>query len=342
MNLKNNTQTVSVIIPCLNEKNYIIRCLNSINNQSYPKHLITVFICDGNSDDGTQDLIETFNSNHSNFTFLNNEKKTTPFALNLGINNSNADVIIILGAHSELDKDYILNCLKTFKISEEIMCVGGLLQNVYESQTSKIIGASMSSSFGVGNAHFRTGKKNGYVDTVAFGAYRKDIFSKVGLFDEELIRNQDDEFNYRITSNGYKIFLNSEITCKYFVRSSYMKLFKQYYQYGFWKVFVNKKHKTITTLRQLIPMFFVVFLFILVLILTINPILFISLSFFLLFYIVLALFFAFKIASNISDGLKISFTFFILHISYGSGYIKGIFDLFLLGKKIKKNESLTR
>lgn len=342
MNLKNNNQSVSVVIPCLNEKNYIIRCLNSINNQSYPKHLITTFICDGNSDDGTQDLIKTFNSTHSNFTLLNNEKKTTPFALNLGINTSNADIIIILGAHSELDKDYIFNCIKTFEISEQIMCVGGLLQNVYENQTSKIIGTAMSSSFGVGNAHFRTGNKNGYVDTVAFGAYRREIFSKVGLFDEELIRNQDDEFNYRITSNGYKIYLNSEIKCKYFVRASFLKLFKQYYQYGYWKVFVNKKHKTITTVRQLIPMFFVIFLFNLILSLIVNTNLFFSLSIFLLLYIFLALFFAFKLSSNLTEGFKLSFTFCILHISYGSGYIKGIFDFFLLGKKIKQHESLSR
>ncbi len=336
-------KTVSIIIPCLNEKDYIIKCLSSIAFQSYPAQYITTFVCDGMSNDGTQELITGFTRKHNQFKLLINTHKTTPFALNLGIKNSVADIIIILGAHSELDKEFVLKNVESFDIDPAIMCTGGVLTNVYETKVSQTIGAAMSSSFGVGNAHFRTGNKNGYVDTVAFGAYKKEIFDKVGLFDEELIRNQDDEFNFRVTQAGYKIYLNQDIKCDYFVRASFKKLYKQYYQYGYWKVCVNKKHKTITTIRQLIPMFFVLYLFFWILSIIAPVIVFKAMSGFAILYVLLAFTFAVK-SRNVSfkNILGIASTFFILHFSYGLGYLKGIFDFFILKRSIKKQELLSR
>lgn len=335
-------KTVTIVIPCLNEKDYILRCLKSIANQTYPSHLIQTFICDGNSNDGTQQIIKDFSITDPQFQLLINEQKTTPFALNLGIKKSTSDVIIILGAHSELDKDFVLHSVASFDIDPAIMCTGGVLQNEYENVTSQIIGSAMSSPFGVGNAHFRIGSINGFVDTVAFGAYKKEIFEKVGLFDEDLIRNQDDEFNYRITSNGYKIYLNSDIKCKYFVRASFFKLFKQYYQYGYWKVFVNKKHKSVTTVRQLIPMMFVLYLFLLAISSFFDKSVFAFMSLFGMLYICLAFVFALKKTMSLQFVYGIVYTFFILHISYGLGYLKGIFDFLIIGKSIKKQESLSR
>jgi cellulose synthase/poly-beta-1,6-N-acetylglucosamine synthase-like glycosyltransferase len=336
-------KTVSIVIPCLNEKNYILKCLSSVVAQSYPQPLITTYVCDGMSNDGTRELIAAFAKQHPQFTLLDNSQRTTPFALNLGIKASIADIIIILGAHSELDENFVLKSVESFDLDPAIMCTGGVLENVYENKTSRTIGAAMSSSFGVGNAHFRTGNKSGFVDTVAFGAYKKEIFEKVGFFDEELIRNQDDEFNFRVTNAGYKIYLNQEIKCRYFVRASFQKLYKQYYQYGYWKVFVNKKHRTITTVRQLIPMFFVLYLFCLMISLLLPIIIFQALSAFGVLYSLLALTFALKAAKNSPDTVfGVVFTFFILHFSYGLGYLKGIFDFFILGKSIKKHESLSR
>ena len=228
--------------------------------QDYKDGAIDVFVCDGMSTDATTALVEKYALTHPMVHVLMNKKQTTPFALNLGIRKSEADVVIILGAHSELYPDYISKCMEAFSLGTNIGCTGGIIENEYENETAEVIGKAMSSSFGVGNAHFRTGNKNGYVDTVAFGAYKREVFSKVGYFDEELIRNQDDEFNYRVTKAGFKIYLYSEIRCKYFVRASFGKLFKQYYQYGYWKVYVAKKHHAVTTFRQLVPLFFVLFL----------------------------------------------------------------------------------
>jgi cellulose synthase/poly-beta-1,6-N-acetylglucosamine synthase-like glycosyltransferase len=335
-------KTVSIVIPCLNEKNYILRCLQSIVAQSYPENLITTYVCDGMSNDGTRELIMDFAKAHQQFTLLDNIKKNTPFALNLGIKASAAEIIIILGAHSELDIRFVEKSVASFEIDPAIMCTGGVLENVYENETSQMIGAAMSSSFGVGNAHFRTGNKSGFVDTVAFGAYKREIFDKVGLFDEELIRNQDDEFNFRVTNAGYKIYLNHEIKCRYFVRASFTKLYRQYYQYGYWKVFVNKKHKTITTVRQLIPMFFVLYLMLFVASIFTYKFIFLAMSAFGLLYVLLAFLFAARSVSSFGAIFGIAFTFFILHFGYGLGYLKGIFDFFILGKAIKKQESLSR
>jgi len=335
-------RTVSIVIPCYNENEYIIRCLDSIDKQSYPKELITTFVCDGNSTDGTQNLVKAYVLKDHSFKLLINEQKTTPHALNLGIKNSTSDVVIILGAHSELDVDFVKKSMETFSVDENIMCVGGVLENVYANDTSKTIGYAMSSPFGVGNAHFRTGTKKGYVDTVAFGAYRKEIFEKVGLFDEQLIRNQDDEFNYRITSSGYKIYLDPEIKCKYFVRASYGKLFSQYYQYGYWKVYVNKLHKTVTTGRQLVPALFVLYLLILPFSCIIGGPVCVFSSLFLFLYLVFAMTFASIKSSNPLILIKIVYTFLILHLGYGIGYLKGILDFLILGRSIRKTETLSR
>lgn len=335
-------KTVSIVIPCLNEKDYILKCLQSIAEQTYSSQLITTFVCDGLSSDGTITLVQDFIKDKPQFKLLINEKKTTPFALNLGITSTSADIIIILGAHSELDKDFVSANVSSFEIDSNIMCTGGVLENVYENTTSKIIGAAMSSSFGVGNAHFRTGNKKGFVDTVAFGAYKKEIFEKVGLFDEELIRNQDDEFNYRVTSNGYKILLNPDIKCKYYVRASFSKLFKQYFQYGYWKVFVNKKHRAVTTVRQLVPLCFVLYLISLMFTSFINWKAGAFYSVFLGFYVLLAFLFALRKSTAANYVFGIAFTFLILHLSYGVGYLKGIIDFFILGKAIKQHESLSR
>jgi GT2 family glycosyltransferase len=335
-------QSVSIIIPCLNENAYIERCLTSILQQSYPQNLISTYICDGNSDDGTLEILKKFTSKHQSFHLLINQDKTTPKALNLGIKSSNADIIIILGAHSEMDTNFVSSNVKTFDLDAQIMCAGGVLENIYENDTSKIIGAAMSSSFGVGNAHFRTGNKSGFVDTVAFGAYKKEVFDEIGLFDEELERNQDDEFNFRITTAGHKIYLNSDIKCKYYVRASFKKLFKQYFQYGFWKVYVNKKHKTITTIRQLVPLLFTLYL----LLLTLSPIihykLFLLLFPLLIIYFILGAISTLKMELSLVEKIGAVYTFWILHLAYGLGYLKGIIKLILLNQSIKKNERSTR
>ncbi len=253
--------SISITIPARNEEKYIEKCILSILSADYPQEKIKIFVCDGLSTDNTREIVSSLSNKHKNIQLIDNEKQTTPFALNLGLKASNCAIKIILGAHAEIDKDFIKNNVSVLNDYPEVGCAGGIIENVYENESAETIGLAMSSAFGVGNAHFRTGSKNGFVDTVAFGAYRKEVFEKIGYFDEDLIRNQDDEFNFRLLQNGFKIYLNSNIKSKYYVRASFSKLYKQYYQYGYWKVYVNKKHKAVTSIRQLVPLFFILFLF---------------------------------------------------------------------------------
>ena len=332
--------TVSVIIPCLNEKNYISKCLESIISCDYPKNDLTVYICDGMSTDGTREIIEHYGKTNNFIHLLNNTEKTTPFALNIGIKKSTAEIKIILGAHSEIYPDFIDECIHAFKIDPSIGCVGGVIENKFNDAKSEAISGAMASVFGVGSAHFRTGAKEGFVDTAAFGAYRQEVFEKIGYFDEELTRNQDDEFNYRVIKAGFKIYLSKRIRSKYYVRARFKKLFKQYYQYGYWKVYVNTKHQTITTSRQLIPAAFVLYILLCLLILLIETQMGIYLSVVLLFYLGLAIFSAWRISMAIGKIPLIIYSFIILHLSYGIGYLEGVFNFLII--KIKPTRRLQK
>jgi glycosyltransferase involved in cell wall biosynthesis len=323
---------VAVVVPCRNEVNYIVDCVDSILNQNYPDHLVSVLICDGMSTDGTRELIgEKFASN-SRVQVIDNVRGTTPFALNLGIDKGKADVSIIFGAHAIMEADYIQRCVEVLLKDSSVGCVGGVIKNINENQVSEYVSQCMSSSFGVGNAHFRTGDHSGYVDTVAFGAYRAEVFEQLGYFDEALTRNQDDEFNFRLTQAGWKIYLDANITSKYFVRGSYHKLAKQYYQYGYWKVYVNKMHGTITTWRQLIPFFFVSYLLGSLIGLGLMPTYYLCWFAPLLLYVLLAIGAACKFGFSFQGIINRVFIYLILHLAYGWGYLVGIAKIVIMGK----------
>tara|TARA_B110000977_G_C11010491_1_gene467485 strand:- start:195 stop:1289 length:1095 start_codon:yes stop_codon:yes gene_type:complete len=358
---------LTVVIPCRNEENYIAKCLESLVACSFDKNTLEVFVCDGVSDDNTQEIVKSYERKYDFIHLLINDRRTTPFALNLGIERSTSDFVAILGAHAEVSSDYFSQCVADFQLDEKIGCTGGLLINEYEDELSEAIGIAQSSSFGVGNAHFRTGAKSGCVDTVAFGTYRKSMLDEIGYFDEELVRNQDDELNYRVIKNGWKIYLNTGVTALYYVRGSFSKLYKQYWQYGYWKVFVNKKHAAVTSVRQLVPALFVlgVVLFICTEVLaslasvsvigSVASFFSLALFFSIGFYLILSFIIGINLWTNkcdfeikkrresLSTPFFVMFSFFILHFSYGLGYWKGILDFLIKGKgPTKKSENLTR
>lgn len=324
---------VAVTIPCKNEERYIERCVRSVLASDYAGGTVRVLVCDGNSGDRTQDIVRTIAREDHRVELLLNERETTPFALNLGIRHaSDCDVHIILGAHAEIATDYVRLCVQHLQADSKIGCVGGILENVNEDASSEMIAKAMSSPFGVGNAHFRTGAKSGFVDTVAFGAYRREVFSAVGYFDEELTRNQDDEFNYRVLQGGFRILLDPAIRAKYFVRASFGKLQKQYYQYGYWKVYVNKKHGAVTTFRQLVPPLFVLFLMSGILLFLLPR--FVSYTWIALIGIYLsgAFMAAVQQKARLSEISGVVLAFLILHTAYGIGYLNGIVRFFILGQ----------
>ena len=235
-------KTVSIIIPCRNEEKYIEKCISSFLEQSYPKELLNIIIADGMSTDETTNIIRRIQKDNENVILLENKGCTAPKGMNLGIRYSNSEIIIIFGAHAYADKDFVKESVKALE-KEGVGCAGGLITTINETTKGAAIAEGMSCPFGVGNALFRFAEKECFVDTVGFGAYKKDLLNEIGYFDEELVRNQDDELNYRVVKSGAKILLSPKIKSTYYGRSDFKKLWRQYFQYGFWKVRVIQKHK---------------------------------------------------------------------------------------------------
>jgi GT2 family glycosyltransferase len=335
---------LSVIIPCRNEEKHIAFCIEAIfANELDASDTLEVLVIDGMSDDKTIEIVKSLQARYSTLHILKNKQKVTPVAFNLGIKASKGEYIQIVGARQLISKNYLKIAKNTFEENKDIWCVGGKVINVYENKESEIIGLAMSSPFGVGGGNFRVAQKSCYTDTVGTPMYPRRVIDKVGLFNEDLVRNQDDEYNYRVLKNGGKIYLNTEIELKYYVRASITNLYKQYYQYGYWKVYVNRLHKTITTLRQLIPLLFVIGIIsglLLALIVPYFNILYLTALF---CYLILSIFFANKLTRKSEFIFKIIKIFVILHWSYGYGYLRGVIDFYVLRiKPSNKSTSLSR
>ena len=338
-------KTVSIIIPCRNEENYIEKCVNSFLNQTYPNELIEIIIADGMSTDNTREIIKKISSKNSNVKLIDNKNLSAPSGMNLGIKESKSDIIIIFGAHAYADENFVKENVVSLGNSD-IGCAGGVIYTVNNSIKGEAIAEAMSCPFGVGNALFRYSETEAFVDTVGFGAYDRKFIIDIGLFDEELVRNQDDELNYRVQKSGKKILLNPKIKSTYYSRGDFKKLWRQYYQYGFWKVRVIQKHKKPASIRHLIPLMFVLFLFggglLSLTSRLIKNLYLIILS----LYILLDIMFSFKICikKTFKYFLYLIITFPLLHISYGLGFIFGIFNFYIFkSKKIEeKNKKISR
>lgn len=337
--------TVSIIIPCRNEELYIGQCVESFLNQTYPKELIKIVIADGMSTDTTREIIKRYQEEHSNIILIDNFELTAPTGMNKGIRATDSDIVIIFGAHAYADKDFVLENVKILN-DESIGCSGGPITTISDGIVGTAIANAMSCPFGVGNALFRFSDKEVFVDTVAFGAYRRTLLEKIGLFDEQLVRNQDDELNFRVIKSGKKILLSPKVKSTYYSRGSLKKLYKQYFQYGFWKVRVIQKHKRPASIRHLVPVMFVLYL-ILGLILsifstTIRNIFLLILA----LYIILDIIFSKKCSKD--DGVKCfiynTMIFPILHVSYGVGFLLGIINFYVksISKLERKNKSMSR
>ena len=338
-------KTVSIIIPCRNEENYIKQCIDSFLNQSYPKELIEIIVADGMSTDNTRNIIESIAKENSNVRLIENKKFSAPAGMNLAIKESNSDIIIIFGAHAYADKDFVKENVKSLA-KEEIGCAGGIIYTVNDSIKGEAIAEAMSCPFGVGNALFRYSEKEAFVDTVGFGAYHRKFIIDIGLFDEELVRNQDDELNYRVEKTGKKILLNPKIKSTYYSRGDFKKLWKQYYQYGFWKVRVIQKHKKPASIRHLIPLMFVLFLLFGGIASIFSNLIRIGYFLTILLYLLLDASFSLKISKKKSYKYfpYLFITFPILHISYGVGFVLGLFNFYIVKSKSieDKNKEISR
>ncbi len=328
---------VSVVIPCFNEEKYIRSLLANILKQDYPPDRLEVFIVDGMSTDRTPEIIAEYHLQYPNIQLILNEKRFVPFALNLGIQKSRGEVIIRMDAHSVYPENYIRALADSlFKLKADN--VGGvwLTKPADNSIKANAIALALSSSFGIGNSLYRLGvNKIQKVDTVPFGCFHRSLFDRIGFFDEELLRNQDDEFNARIIENGGSIYLLPDVAITYYARPDVSSLIRMFFQYAFFKPLVNRKLKKPATLRQFVPPAFVLFLFLCWLSVLISPTLFIVYLSGVGLYLLLNLTVTLKSAiTNRKWGLifYLPWIFFVQHMAYGIGYLKGIITFVIIKK----------
>lgn len=323
---------LTIVIPCRNEVLFIEECIHAIYASQLPKGAeIHVFVVDGLSHDGTREKIETLKNQYKSLELVDNERQLTPFAFNLGIKaGGKSDYVQIVGARHILSSNYLIKCLEHFNRDSPIWCVGGRIDNEYINETGEIISIAMGTPFGMGLGNFRTLATSCFTDTVTSPMYPYWVFEKIGLFDETLVRNQDDDFNYRVSKAGGKIYYEHDISLKYYVRGYFSGLWRQFFQYGYWKVYVNRKHKAVTTLRQLVPPLFVLYLFLFLSTVLFAGIVAVVASIPLLLYFLLLIFFSVSHAPKPKDIFDLMRTYAILHISYGLGYLRGIVEFLIL------------
>ena len=317
---------ISFILPIRNEFEGIKKTLQSIVSQIIDDDF-EIIVADGNSSDGTREILKNLQNNIPNLILIDNPEKIVSTGFNRALNESKGDIIIRVDGHCEIAPDYIQKCLECLeKINTD--CVGGATEHVASGLVGKSIKLAQSSFFGVGGVSFRKKVEEGeYVDTLAFGAYKRGVFNQLGGYDEELVRNQDDEFNFRMIQNDMKIWLDPSIKSTYTQRNSFMGLFKQYFQYGFYKIRVMQKRKGLASWRHVVPGLFVLTLLFGLSIFLFSgntiPILFLCIPYF-SFSLFATIFELIKTPSNFISVMMLPATFFILHFSYGLGFLLGI------------------
>ncbi|MDQ2741305.1 MAG: glycosyltransferase family 2 protein [Chloroflexota bacterium] len=243
---------ICVLIPCRNEVRHIEATLESVLAQTFPRKRMEIVVVDGMSNDGTRELLVSLAARHTNLRMLDNPGGKTPCALNIGIASTTADIVVRVDAHCFIAPDYVWCCV-------EVLCatgaanVGGLMRPRAENITGNAIALALRSRFGVGNGRFHYLERLEYVDTVYLGSFRREVLLEMDGFDEELVRNQDDELNFRIRDAGYGVLLSPDVVSSYAARGTHHAVWRQYFQYGFWKVRVIHKHPRSAQPKHLAP-----------------------------------------------------------------------------------------
>jgi glycosyltransferase involved in cell wall biosynthesis len=252
---------VSIVIPVRDEERFIEACLESVLAQDYPADRVEILLVDGMSTDRTRELAAAVLADRTTdgrARILDNPRCIAPTAMNIGISAATGDVVVRADGHTVLPPDYVRRSVEVLQETGS-QCVGGTIRTLGSGAAGRAIAAAQSSRFGVGGVAFRTGRSTaGPVDTVPFGAWPRAVFERVGAFDEELVRNQDDELNFRLVQAGGTVWFDPAIRTDYFSSSSLRRLWRQYFQYGQYKIRVAQKRMGFASVRHVVPATFVV------------------------------------------------------------------------------------
>jgi succinoglycan biosynthesis protein ExoA len=325
--------SVSLLVAMRDEEKYIERCLTSILAQDYPAGALEIWVLDGSSTDGSRSIAERVLAGRPGAHVISNPRVIQSEAWNLGISRSTGAVIGIVSAHAELGPHYVSAAVETLLRTGATM-VGGPMRAIGETPVARAVAVATSSRFGIGGARFHYMRSEGPVDTVYMGLCRRETYARLGGFDPEMVRNQDDEFSYRLLAAGGRIVCNPAIESRYYNRATLRCLWRQYFSYGYWKTRVIQRHPGEMRLRQMVPPVFVATL------LLTGATSFLSPSRWALGGVIVlyALAHLGALASG-ARGLRareaalLPAVFAILHLSYGLGFWKGVSDLTPLHKR---------
>ena len=252
-----DTPTVSIVIPMRNEEKSIGRCLEAVRAQDYPPGRIEVLVVDGRSTDGSREVVEAFARRDPRIRLLDNPSGSIPAGLNIGIVASGGDVVARLDGRTELASDYVSAGVRLLRRTGASN-VGGAVLSVNPSYMGRVLALVWESRFGMGGAAARYGEATERdVDTVYMGMYPRGVLERIGLYDEEMVRDQDDELNYRLRAHGGRVLLTPTMRSRYLNSSSPRRFARQNFLYGYWKVRVCQKHPRMASARHLVPPAFV-------------------------------------------------------------------------------------
>jgi glycosyltransferase involved in cell wall biosynthesis len=315
---------VSVVIPMRNESASIRPCLDSILAQNYPADCFEVVVVDGESDDDTPAIVREYAQRDPRVRLVVNPGRIVPTGMNIGIRSARGNVITRVDGHTRIAPDYVRIGVETLQRTRADN-VGGPMNAVGGGTFGDAVALSTSSRFGVGS-YFHFGTEERSVDTVYMGMWPRAVFERVGLFDEELVRNQDDELNYRIRKAGGEIILNPYMRSWYQNRQGVPRLARQYFQYGEWKVRVLQKHPRQMSWRHFVPPLFVATLLLLGVASVVLPPARLLLGALTVAYggAILSIAAGSALSKGVGTWLATAAAFLIIHVSWGAGFLVGL------------------
>jgi succinoglycan biosynthesis protein ExoA len=319
---------ISVVVPVRNEERYVERCIGSLMGQDYPRDRFEILVVDGRSEDATRRLLCMLQARSPGVALhvLDNPKRTISPALNIGFQAAKGEVIVRMDGHSIPESDYLRACVAALRNSGAAS-VGGMVKPVGATPFGEAVALATCHPLGAGDAKYRVGAEAGYVDTVPFGAYRRDVLEQVGLFDESLLINEDYELNVRIRAAGEQIYLDPSIRFSYTPRGSPGSLWRQYFRYGWWRLETVRRHPGSLKWRQIVPPAFVTALALGLVLAPMSSLAAAGLLLLLLLYGSALTSAGRRLSRAAASVGHVIAAFVILHLAWGSGFITSLLSL---------------
>lgn len=317
--------TVSIVVPIRNEEAHIESCLEGLLDQDYPPSLMEIIVVDGCSEDGTLDAVARFAAHHpsARLRVLTNPAITVAPGFNAGVRAACGDVIVRMDGHTVPARDYVSRCIQAL-LRTGAANVGGGIEPCGNTPFGYAVATAIQHPLGAGDSRFRVGGAEGDVDTVPFGAFRRDVLERVGLLDESMARNEDYELNVRIRAAGERVYFDPTIRSRYTPRGSVGALWNQYFQYGWWKVETWRRHPSSLRWRQALPPTFCATLVLLALAAPWSSAAAAGLAAIASFYVLVVGLASWRIARPPVSPTALAIAFVVLHLAFGFGFLTNL------------------